>query len=124
MIEPTKSSDQDRARLYLKGIIQIMRSGESSNKKLSDFRIAANWEVSDPKPSMRNFHLSNENLSGYDLSDANLENADLGKAGLWATNLSGANLRGTDFRGAKFVGTIMKGAVATHAKFSRAVLLV
>jgi len=92
------------------------------DRRLSDFRIASNWEVSSPKPSMRNFHLSGENLSGYDLSNANLENADLSKAGLWATNLSRANLRGTDFRGAELVGTILKGAVAIHAKFSRAVV--
>lgn len=92
------------------------------DRRLSDFRIASNWEVSKPKPSMRNFHLSGENLSGYDLSNANLENADLSKAGLWATNFSRANLRGTNFRGAELVGTIMKDAVAIHAEFSRVVV--
>ncbi len=92
------------------------------DRRLSDFRIASNWEVSKPKPSMRNFHLSGENLSGYDLSNANLESADLSKAGLWATNLSRANLRGTNFYGAEFVGTIMKDAVAIHANFSKVVI--
>ena len=92
------------------------------DRKLSDFRIAANWEVSKPKPSMRNFNLSLQNLSGYDLSNANLESADINKAGLWATNLSKANLRKANFRDAEFVGTLMKGAVATHAIFSGAVI--
>jgi uncharacterized protein YjbI with pentapeptide repeats len=87
-------------------------------RRLSDFRIAANWEVSKPKVSLRNFQLSNTNLSGYDLSTANFENANLAKAWLKGTNLSKANLRRTNFHAAQLVGTKINDAIAYHAVFS------
>ena len=63
------------------------------DRKMSDYRIASNWDISKPKVSMRNFQLSDKNLSGCDFSTANLENADLSKAWLHGVSFSNANLR-------------------------------
>lgn len=88
-------------------------------RRLADFRIAANWEVTEPKPSLRNFDLKGANLSGYDLSKANLENSNLENTALWGTNLNDANLRKTNFRNAKLVGVTCWNAVAFYSDFSK-----
>ena len=87
-------------------------------RRLSDFRIAANWEVTDPKPSLRNFDLKGSNLSGYNLSDANLESANLQKTALWGTNLNGANLRKVNFRNSKLVGVTFTNVVSFYSDYS------
>jgi uncharacterized protein YjbI with pentapeptide repeats len=92
------------------------------DRRLSDFRIAANWEVTEPKPSLRNFDLTGANLSGYNLSKANLENAILEKTSLWGTNLDNANLRITNFRNAKLVGVTFTNVVAFYSDFSNALI--
>jgi hypothetical protein len=89
-------------------------------RKLSDFRIASNWEVSSPKVSMRNFQLSGTNLSGYDLSTANLENANFKKAWLYGTKFSKANLRRTNFQATSLRGTKVNDVIAHHINFSDA----
>ena len=91
-------------------------------RRLSDFRVAANWEVSKPKVSLRNFDLRKANLSGYDFTNVNLEKANLQKTGLWATKLTDANLRDTDFRNAELVGTNLSKSTASFANFSRAII--
>jgi uncharacterized protein YjbI with pentapeptide repeats len=90
------------------------------DRKLSDYRIASNWEVSKPKVSMRNFQLSNTNLAGCDLSTANLENADLSKAWLHGVSFSKANLRRANFQAASLLGTKVNDVIAYHANFSDA----
>ncbi len=87
-------------------------------RRLSDFRIAANWEVTEPKPSLRNFDLKGTNLSGYDLSNANLESANLQKTALWGTNLNGANLRKVNFRSAKLVGANFTNVTSFYSDYS------
>ncbi len=91
-------------------------------RRLSDFRIASNWEVTEPKPSLRNFDLTGSNLSGYDLSNANLESAILQKTALWGTNLNGANLRTVNFRNAKLVGVNFTNVIAFYSNFSNALI--
>ncbi|MDP1624274.1 MAG: pentapeptide repeat-containing protein [bacterium] len=90
------------------------------DRKLSDFRIASNWEVSSPKVSMRNFQLSDTNLSGCDLSTANLENANFRKAGLHGIKFSKANLRRTNFQATSLRGTKVNDVIAYHINFSDA----
>lgn len=87
-------------------------------RRLSDFRIASNWEVTQPKPSLRNFDLKGTNLSGYDLSSANLESANLQKTALWGTNLNGANLRKVNFRSANLVGVNFANVVSFYSDYS------
>jgi uncharacterized protein YjbI with pentapeptide repeats len=91
-------------------------------RKLSDFRIAASWETSTPKVSLRSFYLRGANLSGMDFSKANLEDANLRSVGMWATDLMFANLRGADFFKAGLVGADFRQANATDANFSRSVI--
>ncbi len=91
-------------------------------RKLSDFRIAANWETVNPKVSLRSFYLRDANLSGMNLSNANLEDADMKSAGLWATNMSDTNLRGANLIKTELIGTNFKKANATDADFSRSVI--
>ena len=91
-------------------------------RRLSDFRIAANWEVTEPKPSLRNFDLKGTNLSGYDFSNANLESANLQNTALWGTNLSGANLRKVNFRSAKLVGANFTNVVSFYSDYSGVVI--
>src|SRR5690606_4380035 len=83
-------------------------------RNLSDFRIASNWEASQPKVSMRNFQLANTNLAGCDLSTANLENANFRKAWLHGTNFSKANLRRTNFQATSLLGTKVNDVIAYH----------
>ncbi len=90
------------------------------DRRLSDFRIAANWFQSEPKVSLRNFDLSKKNLAGYNFTKANLEDAILIDADLWATILNGANLRRADFRKASLTGTKLVKAIARGANFSGA----
>ncbi|MCL4270609.1 MAG: pentapeptide repeat-containing protein [Anaerolineales bacterium] len=87
------------------------------DRKLSDFRIASNWEVSSPKVSMRNFQLSDTNLSGYDLSIANLENTNFRKAKLHGTKFSKANLRRANFQATSLLGTKVNDVIAYHVNF-------
>lgn len=91
-------------------------------RKLSDFRIAANWETVTPKVSLRSFYLRDANLSGMNLSTANLEDANLQSAGLWATDLSGANLRGANLIKTELIGTNFAKANVTDADFSRSII--
>ncbi len=91
-------------------------------RKLSDFRIAANWETSEHKVSLRSFYLPKANLSGFDLSGVNFESANIRKAGLWSTNLKNANLRKANLRGAQLVGADLQKVVATNANFSKTVI--
>lgn len=90
------------------------------DRKLSDYRIASNWEVSTPKVSMRNFQLSDYNLAGCNLSSANLENVDLSKAWLHGVSFSEANLRRANFQASNLLGTKVNDAVAYHINFSGA----
>ena len=89
-------------------------------RRLSDYRIASNWEVSKPKVSMRNFQLSNTNLAGCDLSTANLENTDLSKAWLHGVSFTKANLRRANFQAASLLGTKVNDVIAYHVNFSGA----
>ena len=91
-------------------------------RKLSDFRIAANWEKSRTKVSLRSFYLFDANLSGFDLSDANLESANMQKAQLGATNLKKSNLRSVNLKGAQLIGVNFQNAVAHHANFSGTII--
>lgn len=90
------------------------------DRKLSDYRIASNWEVSNPKVSMRNFQLSDYNLAGCNLSTANLENVDLSKAWLHGVSFSEANLRRANFQASNLLGTKVNDATAYHINFSGA----
>jgi uncharacterized protein YjbI with pentapeptide repeats len=92
------------------------------DRRLSDFRIASNWEILWPKVSLRNFDLTGSNLSGYDLAKANLENSIFRKASLWGTNLNDANLRRTDFRSATIVGVSISNAIALYSNFSNVLI--
>ncbi|GEM_PF-2005454 len=91
-------------------------------RRLSDYRIASNWNTTEPKVSLRNFDLTKANLSGHKFIKANLEGVILFKAGLWATNFSEANLRDANFRKCKLVGTRFEKAVAYDADFSWATI--
>lgn len=90
------------------------------DRKLSDYRIASSWEVSNPKVNMRNFQLSNTNLAGCDFSTANLEGANLSKAWLHGSGFSKANLRRANFQAASLLGTKVDDAIAYHVNFSDA----
>ena len=91
-------------------------------RKLSDYRIASNWNNNEPKVSLRNFDLTKANLSGHKFIKANLEGGILANAGLWATNFNGANLRDADFRKSKLYGAKFVKVTATVANFSWAVI--
>lgn len=89
-------------------------------RNLSDFRIASNWEASQPKVSMRNFQLADTNLAGCDFSAANLENANFRRAWLHGTNFSKANLRRANFQATSLLGTKVNDVIAYHVNFSGA----
>jgi uncharacterized protein YjbI with pentapeptide repeats len=91
-------------------------------RRLSDFRIASNWETSNPKVSLRSFDLTAANLSGHDFSKANFERATFRKAYLRATIFKDANLRITDFRGAEIAATDFTNAIVFYSDFSKAVI--
>jgi uncharacterized protein YjbI with pentapeptide repeats len=91
-------------------------------RKLSDFRIAANWETSSPKVSLRSFYLRGANLSGLNLSEANLESANMQDAGLWATDLTNANLRNANLSRTELIGTNFKQCNAYGANFAHSTI--
>jgi len=91
-------------------------------RRLSDFRIASNWDKTKPRISLRNYDLTGANLSGHKFQKANLEDAILRNTHLWATDFSGANLRRADFSRAKLAGTKYNKAIAYIANFSKALI--
>ena len=91
-------------------------------RRLSDYRIASNWNTTEPKVSLRNFDLTKANLSGHKFIEANLEGVVLAGAGLWATNFSEANLRAANFRNARLVGVSLSKATALVSDFSGATI--
>lgn len=92
------------------------------DRKLSDFRIASNWAVSEPKTSLRGFDLSNSNLSGNKFVGANLEEVTFRDSKMWATNFAETNLRRADFRNTEIVGSKFTRSVAILGNFSRATI--
>ena len=105
--------------LVVFGLDQIRSRRE---RKLSDFRVAANWETMEQKVSLRNFYLPEANLSGFDLSKSNLESAYMRKAGLWATNLTDTNLRGVNLRRSELVGTNLRGTISYYMDLSHSII--
>ncbi len=91
-------------------------------RRLSDFRIASNWNTTEPKVSLRNFDLTKANLSGHKFVKANLEGALFTDAGLWATNFSESNLIHVDFRKSRLVGAKLTKAKANGVDFTKAVI--
>ncbi len=91
-------------------------------RKLSDYRIAANWETSNPKVNLRDFNLSRENLSDYNFSSANFERAIFQKAYLRLTKFKDANLKYTDFRNAEIAATDFTNAIVFYSNFSKTVI--
>ncbi len=87
-------------------------------RRLSDYRIASNWNSTEPKVSLRYFDLTNANLSGHRFIKANMEGTILFNAGLWGTNFSEANLRHVDFRKSRLIGARFEKATAYQADFS------
>jgi uncharacterized protein YjbI with pentapeptide repeats len=93
------------------------------DRKLSDFRIASNWSITEPRVSLRGFDLEGTNLSGYKFVGANLEEGSFRRSRMWATNFSQANLRRADFRNTKIVGAKFIKSVAILADFSHSTII-
>jgi len=91
-------------------------------RRLSDVRIASNWETSNPKVSLRDFDLRDSNLSGFDFSAGNFERAKFQKAYLRVTIFKDANLIFTDFRSAEIAATDFTNAIVFYSNFSKAVI--
>ena len=91
-------------------------------RRLSDYRIAANWETSNPKVNLRDFDLSGENLSDHDFSSANFERAKFQKAYLRLTKFKNADLKFTDFRNAEIAAADFTDATVFYSNFSKAVI--
>jgi len=91
-------------------------------RRLSDYRIASNWNTTESNVSLRYFDLTKANLSGHKFIKANMEGVILFNAVLWATNFSEANLRRADFRKAMLVGVRFKKATVYDADFSWATI--
>ena len=87
-------------------------------RRISDYRIAANWGTTESKVSLRNFDLTKVNLSGYNFINANLEDTRFDDAELWGTKFSKANLRKASFRRARLLGTQFRNAIGYLADFS------
>ncbi len=89
-------------------------------RRLADFRIATNWELSEKKVRLRNFDLTKANLSGGHFEKADLEKTVFSHAELWGTNFSNANLRDANLQKTRMVGTIFTNAMIYRANFTKA----
>jgi uncharacterized protein YjbI with pentapeptide repeats len=91
-------------------------------RRLSDYRIASNWNATERNVSFRYFDLARANLSGHKFIQANMEGVILFDANLYATDFSEANLRRADFRKAMLVGVRFEKATVYDADFSWATI--
>jgi len=91
-------------------------------RRLSDYRIASDWEKAKLKASLRNFDLTKANLSGYNFVKANLEGAMMKESEILGTNFNQANLRHSDFRKSRIVSADFIKAMAYKADFSGATI--
>ncbi|MCI0555149.1 MAG: pentapeptide repeat-containing protein [Anaerolineae bacterium] len=91
-------------------------------RRLSDYRIASNWNTTEPKVSLRNFDLTKANLSGCEFIGANLERAIIRETSMWATDFTEANLREVNFRKSEIYAAKFRKATAFSADFSWAIV--
>ena len=92
------------------------------DRRLADFRIASNWNKTEPRISLRNFDLTKTNLSGRNFFKADLESTVFEKAIMWGTDFSEANLRAANFQKTNLVGVKFKAAMVYRVDFSRATI--
>ena len=91
-------------------------------RRLSDFRIASNWETTEPRASLRNFDLTNTNLSGFEFTEANLEGSTMFDCKIFGTDFSHANLRWANFGKSRLISPDFVNAMAHNTNFSGAVI--